>query len=367
MKNIIILIAVSLFFVLNSCNLDKKNKLSKARDLKSRPTDDTDKYYEILKKNGFVFPSEETYNAKLKEVFGLNLSLYPNIEQVEKNPRPIVFDDERSDPIAITSKRFILWYPDPSSGDEKQDNLAFLNLNKYIFYNDKAALVYLKSQKELNYLYSLVQDFGYRKDQDLIDYLLRKTDGDLSDTYAYNLFFGRNGVEGHWELRKELFESYLDVYPKADIYGSGFITSLIDKNSPDYIKKYEGDREKDISFLLDKIIYQARKRGDLKDGAVNNVLETYPDYLSILKKNQAFGYPLLNDYIRQSPPLSNCVIQDSDGYTNLRKEKNTTSKILQKIKNGDEVSIIDASGDWWYVNTKEDNMGYVYKSKLKLQ
>jgi len=359
----IILVGMLIFFI--GCNENKKKESIEKKTVKVIQMNDTDKYYEILRKNGFVFPSEEIYNAKLKEVFGMDLSLYSNVEQVEINPRPIVLDDERSDPIAIKSKRFILWYADPSSGDEQQDNLAFFNLNKYIFYNDKAALVYLKSQKDLNFLYSLVQDFGYRKDQDLIDYLLRKTDGDLSDTYAYNLFFGRNGVAGHWELRKELFESYLDIYPKTDIYGSGFITSLIDKDNQDYIKKYEGERERDISFLLEKIIFQARKRGDLKDGAVNSVLETYPDYLKILKKNQAFGYPLLNDYIKQSPPIPNCIVQDPDGYTNLRKEKNTTSKILQKIKTGDEVSVIDTSGDWWYVSTKEDNMGYIHKSKLR--
>ena len=362
-KSRIILITMLIFFI--GCNESKKEQSIKVKTLKVTQRNDTDKYYEILKKDGFIFPSQEIYNSKLKEVFGLDLSFYPNIEQVEINPRPIVFYDEMFDPVAIRSKRFILWYLDSSSGDERQDNLALLNLNKYIFYNDKAAFVYLKSQSELNYLYSLVKDFGYRKDQDLIDFLFKKTNGDLSDTYAYALFFGRNGVAGNWELRKELFEIYLDIYPKTDVYGSGFITSLIDKDNPDYIKKYEGNREQDISFLLEKILYQARKRGDLKDGAVNSVLETFPDYLNAVKKNKAFGYPLLNDYIRQGPPLTNYIIQDSDGYTNLRKEKNTVSKILEKIKTGNEVSIIDASGDWWYISTKEGNMGYVYRSKLR--
>lgn len=359
----VILIGMLVFFI--GCNENKKKQLIKVKTLKVIQIDNTDKYYQILKKNGFVFPSREVYNLRLKEVFGLDLSSYQNIDQIEINPRPIVFDDEISNPLAIISKRFILWYPDSSSGDEKQDNLALLNLNKYIFYNDKAAFVYLKAQIDLNYLYSLVQDFGYRKDQDIIDFLFKKTQGDLSDTYAYALFFGRDGVVGNWELRKELFENYLDIYPKTDIYESGFITSLIDKDNSDYIKKYEGNRDEDISFLLEKIIYQARKRGNLKDGAVNSVLERFPNYLNTLKKNHAFGYPLLNDYIRQNPSLPNYLIQDTDGYTNLRKEKNTLSKILEKIKTGDEVSVIDASGDWWYISTKEGNMGYVHRTKLR--
>lgn len=231
------------------------------------------------------------------------------------------------------------------------------------------AFSYLKLHNDNSYLGSLIVYFGYKgntdQEKEYLNYIFKDSEENMSD--LFNLFFGRHGVRGNWELRKELFESYLDIYPKSPIYDSGFIEILIDKNNPDYIKRYEGNREEDISFLLEKMIYQARKKGDLKDGAVSNVLENNPEYLNKLKKYKAYGYPLLNDYIRESPPMANRVIQDSDGYTNLRKEKNTISKILQKIKTGDEVSIIDVSGDWFYVSTKENNMGYVHKSKLRLE
>ncbi len=58
-------------------------------------------------------------------------------------------------------------------------------------------------------------------------------------------------------------------------------------------------------------------------------------------------------------------INDSDGYTNLRREKNTFSQILQKISNGSEVEVLDNSGDWWLVQTKEGKKGYVFKTKIK--
>lgn len=58
-------------------------------------------------------------------------------------------------------------------------------------------------------------------------------------------------------------------------------------------------------------------------------------------------------------------IQDSDGYTNLRKEKNSSSIIIEKIKSGEEIELLNGSGDWWLVVTKSGNKGYVYKSKIK--
>lgn len=59
------------------------------------------------------------------------------------------------------------------------------------------------------------------------------------------------------------------------------------------------------------------------------------------------------------------IIQDLDGYTNLRKGKNTSSEILQKIKTGEEINVLDKSNDWWYIQTKSGNKGYVYKTKIK--
>ncbi|MBE8723881.1 SH3 domain-containing protein [Flavobacterium hungaricum] len=58
-------------------------------------------------------------------------------------------------------------------------------------------------------------------------------------------------------------------------------------------------------------------------------------------------------------------ISDPDGFTNLRKEKNTSSEILQKIIAGNKIEILDNSGDWWLVQTKEGKKGYVFKTKIK--
>jgi len=76
----------------------------------------------------------------------------------------------------------------------------------------------------------------------------------------------------------------------------------------------------------------------------------YKSYiLPILKKYTSLGY----------------VINDPDGYTNLRKDKSASSEILQKITTGEEIIVLDNSGDWWLVESKDGKKGYVYKTKIK--
>ena len=53
-----------------------------------------------------------------------------------------------------------------------------------------------------------------------------------------------------------------------------------------------------------------------------------------------------------------------DGYTNLRKEKSTTSTVLEKVETGQIVEVIEKSGDWYLVKTKAGNEGYVFRTKI---
>jgi hypothetical protein len=60
-------------------------------------------------------------------------------------------------------------------------------------------------------------------------------------------------------------------------------------------------------------------------------------------------------------------IQDPDGYTNLRKERNTQSEVLQQIKSGEKIEVLNNEGSWWLVKTKEGKQGYVYYDRIKIK
>ncbi len=58
-------------------------------------------------------------------------------------------------------------------------------------------------------------------------------------------------------------------------------------------------------------------------------------------------------------------IQDPDGFTNLRKAQNTSSPVLQKINSGENVEVLNRSGDWFLIKTSTGNRGYVHKSRVR--
>lgn len=106
-------------------------------------------------------------------------------------------------------------------------------------------------------------------------------------------------------------------------------------------------------IILDKIII-------IKSNLYNDDVPKDKKSIDNLKINiNDFNY---NDF--RNIFLVKLKISDSDGFTNLRKEKNTTSTILEKVKTGESVELIKQLGDWYFVKTKSGKEGYVYKTKI---
>lgn len=55
------------------------------------------------------------------------------------------------------------------------------------------------------------------------------------------------------------------------------------------------------------------------------------------------------------------IINDPDGYTNVRKYENSSSEIVTTLTNGTEVTVTKGSGNWYYI---EEYGGHCYASKL---
>jgi hypothetical protein len=71
--------------------------------------------------------------------------------------------------------------------------------------------------------------------------------------------------------------------------------------------------------------------------------------------------PIMKDYIF----TKKYTIDDADGFTNLRKESNAKSEILEKVTTRESVEFISQNGDWFLVLTKSGHQGYVFKTKIK--
>mgnify|MGYP001095724629 FL=1 len=61
------------------------------------------------------------------------------------------------------------------------------------------------------------------------------------------------------------------------------------------------------------------------------------------------------------------IIQDPDGYTNVRNGMSTNAKIIDRLFEGEHYEVFPSSeNNWWVVYTQSNVKGYVHKSRIKI-
>ena len=75
-----------------------------------------------------------------------------------------------------------------------------------------------------------------------------------------------------------------------------------------------------------------------------------------------------NDNKQQSPNKKYiAIIQDPDGYTNVRNGMSANSEIIDRLFEGENYEVFPSTdNNWWLVNTKSNVKGYVHKSRIKI-
>ena len=313
---------------------------------------------EILKNNNFEFPKNSLFKERLKLVFGLNVdSISSNEFYLEI--KPIIPDAPEFYPTVYKKEKYL-------DADNFTNDLSFVSFNKYIFYEDRTAFNYLKLNDNY-YLYMLVQDYGYYNNE-LLEYIFENINKDLESPFAYAVFFGRTGIYGNWELRKKIFQKYVNQYPDANISVIYFIAPILEEKNP-----YEGNREYDVAFILNLLIERNQKNNIYPVGEADYIFTKYPNFLKHLKDNNYYSFSQLKSYSENKSNLDNndisiiYYIQDPDGYANLRKEKSKNSEIIQQLKNGEKIEVINNEKNWIQIKTKEGKEGYVYYDRVKMK
>jgi hypothetical protein len=59
------------------------------------------------------------------------------------------------------------------------------------------------------------------------------------------------------------------------------------------------------------------------------------------------------------------IIQDPDGYVNIREKRSVGSKILGTIKDGEIFYFWELTGNWYVVQTAQGLRGFVHKTRIK--
>lgn len=61
------------------------------------------------------------------------------------------------------------------------------------------------------------------------------------------------------------------------------------------------------------------------------------------------------------------VINDPDGYTNVRKGMSTEAKIIDRLYAGEHYEVFPSiDNNWWVVYTQSNNNGYIHKSRVRI-
>jgi len=292
-----------------------------------------------------------------------------------------------------------------------------LEFNKYKYNNEyieQIRLSSLEDQKFRNeffkYLASRNLDQNQNEQVFLIKLLLVRIQ-QVDDLESYNLLsliFNDKNLSYYLEdYELELFQLFLYkpyFFTKGEYrYKQGGLIDYINQNLPPALltnRKYFENNIVDIHFqentlLINKDVVDGFSIQDLKIKIEQeaNKIEGYfsPSYENSWKNKTVIYYNLydyLNDAVanrsdknellvfntKYKPFFKNYIIkgfknlstiQDIDGYTNLRKEKNASSEILQKVNSGENIEVLDNTGDWYLVKTKGGKEGYVHKSRVK--
>ena len=319
--------------------------------------------------------NEENFNNVNENLLGIQ----PKVLQKGYNDI-IIFNEPTNYQISKEGKYIKIGNDILPDLDSIQSNIAdnikqpyfeeLLSLNKIIYQNDLTSILNIAS-KHPDLAIDLVVMFNYEKNESLLQAAIRNIQNweDIEQSNRLSFVFFNNNFKIRERLLKTLQQKSDFIYAltfyladhKEKITKANSIPSDVLEKAIAYILQLGLENKNQIDMQTDKSYT-----------LLNNIYVSHPELKEIFQKNKYYGYVDLEKYSisyellkEDSQEKKYSTIKDADSFTNLRKEKNSFSEILQTIKSGEKVEILDSSGDWWLVVTKQDRKGYVHKSRIK--
>lgn len=252
---------------------------------------------------------------------------------------------------------------------------SLTNLNKIIYLNDMASTLGA-SLKDIDLARDVVVLFNYEKNESLIKKVSDNIGDwdDFSNNFKLSMvFYNRDHT-----IRKKILK-YLSKKQEL-IYHLTFYLADNRKNIMNTNKLSTEKIDEAIAYLLNlglegKSNADIDTDNDISYRLLNNLLVSHPKIINSFEKINYYGHTDLAFFTKvfrttqnnndQNSEIKKYYIQDSDGYSNIRKDKNSNSEIVGKVKSGEEIDVLDDSGNWWFIQSKSGKKGYVYKTKIK--
>ena len=219
----------------------------------------------------------------------------------------VVLNDVLNPYIAIQDKG-IIYIED--GNEAKMVGLLLFHFNQYLFYKDLKSLEWLKENYE-DILSDFVVTFGVYRDKTLLKWYL---DENINDRTGIQMLF------------------------------------YYEKNTRRFIRK-------EMVLAVDKMLRGTPNEHDFAINAAKYYVQRYSHDFDNPKEIIDFLFNSSRGY----------YIEDPDGYSNIRADKSTSSKILGKVKSGEKIDVLDDTSNWYLIKTKEGLKGYVHKSRIKIK
>ena len=219
----------------------------------------------------------------------------------------VVLNDVLNPYIAIQDKG-IIYIED--GNEAKMVGLLLFHFNQYLFYKDLKSLEWLKDNYE-DILSDFVVTFGVYRDKTLLKWYL---DENINDRTGIQMLF------------------------------------YYEKNMRRFIRK-------EMVLAVDKMLRETPNEHDFAINAAKYYVQRYSHDFDNPKEIIDFLFNSSRGY----------YIEDPDGYSNIRADKSTSSKILSRIKSGEKIDVLDDTSNWYLIKTKEGLKGYVHKSRIKIK
>ena len=226
---------------------------------------------------------------------------------INKDLLPQNINDVLNPYIAIQDKG-IIYIED--GNEAKMVGLLLFHFNQYLFYKDLKSLEWLKDNYE-DILSDFVVTFGVYRDKTLLKWYL---DENINDRTGIQMLF------------------------------------YYEKNMRRFIRK-------EMVLAVDKMLRETPNEHDFAINAAKYYVQRYSHDFDNPKEIIDFLFNSSRGY----------YIEDPDGYSNIRADKSTSSKILSRIKSGEKIDVLDDTSNWYLIKTKEGLKGYVHKSRIKIK
>lgn len=188
----------------------------------------------------------------------------------------------------------------------------------------------------------------YDQANEYIDYFFKLTSESNYNSYKTKII--DIAINGKWEADGvNYFHKKLHNITESDKEFVILLNGLNENEINSFWKFYFDKEDLKYSQKLNLILDQSmRKKSMLVFEKIKKERSQDPENIA---KNQQIKYEIF----------------DKDGYTNLRVDKSSTSKIIDKVISGEEIKILESIGDWWQIKTKTNEIGYVHKSRIRIK